>query len=196
MGSSNSHSAYNKKQLRNTHPNQQKSVLVEQGDKHYIQSSFRMDEKHYNHWRSGVESVSKTPYNSFLYLPQDMGYVKNDKLCGNSVGYAVVQFISFRSTTLNIPFFFLTKQPEKNSIIHTSRKKSFTICFMPQLLPKIKLKKEKNLLEILDRRMYSSAMMKKLESHAFTLSLMNRKRTKSWLTPIVPAIRYLWLLKT
>jgi len=67
-------------------------VLVEQGDKHYIQSSFRMDEKHYNHWRSGVESVSKTPYNSFLYLPQDMGYVKNDKLCGNSVGYAVVNY--------------------------------------------------------------------------------------------------------
>jgi len=30
------------------------------------------------------------------------------------------------------------------------------------LLPKIKLKKEKNLLEILDRRMYSSAMMKKI----------------------------------
>lgn len=113
MGSANSQGAYNKRELRNTHPFQQKSVLVEQGNKRYIQSSFRTDEKHYNHWRSQVESVGKSPYNSFLYIPQDMGYVRDNKMCGTGPGYAVVQIILFRQTIQNIPSSYLTKLAEE-----------------------------------------------------------------------------------
>jgi hypothetical protein len=90
-----------------------------------------MNENHYNHWRSGVESVAKVPYNNFLYLPQDMGYVKNNKMCGSSAGYAVVQYVSFRSTTQNTPSFFPTKSAEEELRTTTSKRRTFTTCSMP-----------------------------------------------------------------
>ena len=160
MGATKSQNAYNKSQLRNTHPFQQKSVLVEQGNKRYIQSSFRMNENHYNHWRSGVESVAHSPYNQFLYVPQDMGYVKNDKLCGSSAGYAVVIFISFRSTTPSTPFCFLTRLVVGGSRTTTSKRRIFTICSILQLLPNMTQISEKRLQEISSLKMSLSTKIK------------------------------------
>ena len=140
-------------------------------------------------------AVSNNPYTSFLYVPHDMGYVKNDKMCGGSTGYAVVQFISFRQTILNILSSSPTKFLREESKTTTSKKKIYIIYSMPWFLPNMKQKQEKNHSEISDLRMSSSVKTKRLELAASTPSHTNKKAIKSWWTLIVLVTKCSLLLK-
>lgn len=82
---------YSKEELKNSHPWLQKSWIVKQEDKSYIQSSYPTEEKHYEEWRNNVKNISGMPNSAFLYLPTDMGYVANNEADAKD-GYVIVPF--------------------------------------------------------------------------------------------------------
>lgn len=49
---------YKKEELKSTHPWQQKSWIVWQKEKKYIQSSYPIEESHYEQWRKNVEKLA------------------------------------------------------------------------------------------------------------------------------------------
>ena len=92
-GEQSSSTVFSKEKVMNTHPFQQESIMVEQANRRYIQSSFKVPEVIYDTWKSNVERVSGNPHSQFAYLPVDMGYVPNKGGCGSSDnGYAVVNY--------------------------------------------------------------------------------------------------------
>ena len=64
-------------------------------NKRYIQSSFPVEEKHYDQWRSSVQKALGSSHSDFSYLPTDMGFVPNEATLATD-GYAVVFSIKLR----------------------------------------------------------------------------------------------------
>lgn len=66
---------YQKQELKSVHPWQQKSWVVWEKHKNYIQTPFPIDKKRYDEWRSNVAKVASSPMKEFLYISDEMGYV-------------------------------------------------------------------------------------------------------------------------
>lgn len=102
MGAGQNAGVLNKADISNTHPLLQKSAIVEQAGKRYIQSSFKCDQSVYNSWRADVGKVSADPHSAFAYLPTDVGFVENNESCSKG-GYSVVLPHLCRQTTPSTP---------------------------------------------------------------------------------------------
>jgi hypothetical protein len=125
----------NKEELTNTHPFQQNSVIVEQANKRYIQSSFKVCKQEYEKWRKDVQTVSLEPHSQFAYLPTDLGYVENSGICSKN-GYAVVPSSLSRPTTPSTPSYSPTKSSAAKQTIPISKKRSCTISSTPWWPPR------------------------------------------------------------
>lgn len=62
MGSEGSVPTPKNEEIKTTHPWQQKSKMVWQGDQEYIQSSFGTSEERYEDWRKNVARVASATH--------------------------------------------------------------------------------------------------------------------------------------